>query len=310
MPASKDSFLYARGDKRLFPYKDVSGKVDAALVQVALTDIGHSDLPLPTKAYLMTKAKAIYNRTMEAELHSYIRLSEPKESDMASDIFNRISESVASVVQKQLWLEQLKIASARLHLSAVPVREPAAPDEEKPVAEAMQESYMLPAEALSEVASWEQGDERVIRNCTFIKAGLNAPKTRRWEASLLEGGLDCFDGSLCYIDHPADGKPRSLRALAGHTRNPHFDKATDSVVGDIVLLANNEAADYVVSVFGNDTVRDSGAVGLSVIWEGGTFERDFEEHGNRTVEVPTKLNGKCQVDFVANPTAYGAVGEL
>jgi len=355
------SFLYAR--KRLFPYKNSDGEVDGALVESALTDIASSNLSAPVKANLMTRAKAIAKRTAEAELWSYIRLSEPysrnselpggvrnslpagaqtiyrkafnsalkeygnedtarkvawaavkrkykkaepkwvlKETDMGTKRYRRLSEAIWGIKIDRLKADVGRRKEALLATSAK--------REEAPAPEAMQESYMLPTEALSEVASWQQGDERILRNCTFIKAGLNKPKTRRWKPEVLEAHLDAFDGSLCYIDHPAPGEPRSLRALAGHTRNPRYDKATESVVGDIVLLDNNEAADYVVSVFGNETIRNSGAAGLSVLWEGGHYDFDVEDYHGRTIQVPTKLSGKCQVDFVANPTAFGAVGEV
>jgi len=225
-----------------------------------------------------------------------------KETDMGTKLYRRLSEAIWGIKIDRLKADVGRRKEALMATSAK--------REEAPAPEAMQESYVLPAEALSEVASWQQGDERILRNCTFIKAGLNKPKTRRWKPEVLEAHLDAFDGSLCYIDHPAPGEPRSLRALAGHTRNPRYDKATESVVGDIVLLDNNEAADYVVSVFGNETIRNSGAAGLSVLWEGGHYDFDVEDYHGRTIQVPTKLSGKCQVDFVANPTAFGAVGEV
>ena len=301
------SFLHPR--KRLFPYKDSGGRINSRLVENAIADIVTSQLPVPVKANLMTRARAIAKRTTEAELWKYIQPPEPKpkESDMGTIAYKRISESLSVVLQLELL--RLQTSVARRRLSAIPAREPVAPVEE-PVAESMMESYALPAEALSEVAALEQGDERVIRNCTFIKSGLNSPKTRRWDAGLLEESIECFQDSLCFIDHPSEGAARSLRSLAGHTRNARFDEATKSVVGDIVLLSDNEAADYVVSLFSNETIRNSQAVGLSVLWEGGSFDADFEDVGGKTIQVPRELKGKCQCDFVANPSAGGRVGLL
>jgi len=348
---------------RMFPYKDADGKVDLPHVRNALARIPRADIAAAIKARLTEKARAILKRTTEAELWSYIRLSEPyarnsdlpkgvrgalpagaqtiyrkafnaalkqydgdetraakvawaavknkyrksgdkwilKESDMGTQIYRRVSEAIF-----QLKVDKLKLDVEHRRL---PDPKPTAESEEKPATETMQESYALPVETLSEVAALEQGGERVLRGCTFIRAGLNVPQTRRWPAELLEANTALFSDALCFIDHPGEGQPRSLRALAGHTRNAHWDKATNSVIGDIQLL-DNEAADYVVSLFSNDTIRNSGAVGLSVLWEGGTFEADFEEYGDKTIQVPTKLGGKCQVDFVANPTAHGQVGTL
>jgi len=345
------SFLYIKpgGEKdemgrtvprtnRMFPYKDANGKVDLPHLRNALARIPQASIAAAIKARLTEKARAILKRTAEAELLSYIWLSEPyernselpsnvkgvlpaavknkykkvgenwvlKETDMGIKAYERLEEALVPALLKLLKLE---VGVAKQRLAAANVRQPVAPKEE-PVAESMQESYPLSAEVLSEVAAFEQGSERVLRGCTFIAAGLNVPQTRRWPPELLEAHLESFQDSLCFIDHPAEGAARSLRSLAGHTRSARFDKATNSVVGDIVLLDNNEAADYVVSLVSNEVIRNSNAVGLSVLWEGGTFEADFEEYGDKTIQVPRKLQGKCEVDFVCHPSAGGRAGLL
>lgn len=366
MTLPDSSFLYVHGGKRLFSYKDSNGQVDRALVEGAIADIPASELPAAVKARLVTQAKAIRKRAVEAEFWSYIRLSEPyasnsalpqgvrnalpvggqtiyrkafnaalkqyggdeeraariawaavknkyrksgdkwilKESDMGTIAYSCMSEAIIPLLKAL----SLRVDVAKQRLTTAPTPKPIAA-KETPVAETMQESYALPAEVLCEVAALQQGEERVLRGCTLITAGHNKPRTRRWPAELLESNIGVFSNALCFVDHPAPGEARSLRSLAGHTREARWDSATNSVIGDIQLL-DNEPADYIVGLFSNETVRNSGAVGLSVLFEADTYEADFEEHDGRTIQVPTKLTGSPQCDFVANPTAGGRVGSL
>ena len=96
------SFLYVRGDKHLFPYKDDAGRVDRRLAEGLVRDIIASDLSAPVKANLVTRAKAISRRTAEAELWSYIRLSEPyaRNSELPAPVKNALPAAAQTIYRK------------------------------------------------------------------------------------------------------------------------------------------------------------------------------------------------------------------
>ncbi len=215
------------------------------------------------------------------------------------DRFAAVTYEIGSVLECREALERVMAES-----------EPPAPAEPDQVGASdgdLAEEGEVPAESLAES---DTGDPMLIQGCTFIRAGLNKPGSRFWNEQLLAESVALFDGSLCYIDHPVEGQPRSLRSLAAHTLNVRWDPLRRAVVGDIRLL-DNDAGQYVRSVFSNPVVRKSTAAGLSVIFDNGQFEATRERQGSKVVQVPRRLGpGKAEVDFVSNPTAYGQVGEF
>jgi len=206
-------------------------------------------------------------------------------------------------------LEALRVRAAMAKLVKPGRLSEAAPE----VPTRLTESYAVPSNALQEAWPEVQADANsggyLIRNCTFVRAGLNKHKTRRWDPELLAKNIALFEGALCYVDHPQPQQFRSLRSLAGHTVNTQWDAAKEEVVGDVMLL-DNEAGRFTYTVFSNPVIRQSGEAGMSIHFEGGTYDPGYERVGGKSIQVPQALHAKPEIDFVAHPGAGGTVGPI
>ncbi len=223
----------------------------------------------------------------------------------AGGSFEAAGPAAESEIANGLRLAEIKAKAARQHAAIVSESKDAPAEREEAPSEDVRESYALPAEAISES---DEGD--VIRNCVFLRAGMNKTGARRWDASLLRKSINLFDGNFCYIDHPDPlDRPRSLRALAARTVNPHWDEQQQALVGDIKLL-DNEAANFVKTTFADKVVRESGKAGLSVLFNMTDVSIKHERINGKTIQVPTSLRGSPALDFVADPTGGGMVGSF
>jgi hypothetical protein len=162
----------------------------------------------------------------------------------------------------------------------------------------------------------EIGEGDVIKDCTFIRAGLNAAGSTYYTPEFLKAHVARFEGSLCHLDHPTLTESRvrperSLSSIAAHTANARWDETQQAVVGDIKLLSGTAPAEHVRGLFRSDVVRET--AGLSIYWPH-RYNHRFAEMQGRRVTVPTELVGpesmKLNLDFVTLPTAGGRVGRV
>ena len=166
-------------------------------------------------------------------------------------------------------------------------------------------------------ASDRDGVAGISEGCVLLGGGLNKSKSRYYTPEFLRKELPRFDGALGHIDHPstteAQTRPeRTVTTLATAVRNPRFDEAQNTIIGDVEFIDNANGR-MMMETYSHPAVRAQ--AGLSIYWPHRVrAERRAIGESKAQVSVPLELIGsateKFNVDCVTRPNAGGKVGPI